>query len=201
MTNSITCKSESENLCNSLLVNQDLYQFQSGFILDNSLLFSSENFSLLSCPSYIDDLSPYDSQLSLLGRKSIFDFTNFDIIGHCIVGSLYFKMISSIDNEDLKEVSPKTLSTIHSFFSYLEYIFYLEDLSFDNLFSDSFLNVDFDGELVFEWWNNNKKIVFYILDDSIEFIKVWGPDTEHQMEDGLMNSFNMLSPLCNWLGS
>ena len=32
------------------------------------------------------------------------------------------------------------------------------------------------GEVVFEWWNDAKKLTIYVSDKSVEYIQVWGPD-------------------------
>ncbi len=43
-----------------------------------------------------------------------------------------------------------------------------------------------DGQIVFEWWNGDRKLTLYFGDepDSASFIRSWGPHVINEMEDG-----------------
>lgn len=54
------------------------------------------------------------------------------------------------------------------------------------------------GEVVLEWWNYTKKLTVYVNEDQLDFIKVWGPDIDHEMEDGQVSEENS-KHLLAWL--
>jgi hypothetical protein len=58
-----------------------------------------------------------------------------------------------------------------------------------------------EGEVVFEWWQGSKKLTIYIGDQSAEYIKVWGPDINTNMDDGQADSPDMHGSLWKWLMS
>jgi hypothetical protein len=58
-----------------------------------------------------------------------------------------------------------------------------------------------DGEVVFEWWKDSKKLTIYIGNQSAEYVKVWGPDINTDMEDGPADSPDMRDSLWKWLMS
>jgi hypothetical protein len=39
-------------------------------------------------------------------------------------------------------------------------------------------------EIVFEWWAGDRKLTVYCSDEGAEFIRVWGPDIDTQMDEG-----------------
>ena len=57
------------------------------------------------------------------------------------------------------------------------------------------------GEVVFEWWHNNKKITFYFGENQPEFIKVWGTDIDTEMDSGILTDSWSLTSLWLWLHS
>ncbi|MUG97108.1 hypothetical protein F7734_34170 [Scytonema sp. UIC 10036] len=61
------------------------------------------------------------------------------------------------------------------------------------------INLGVDSEIVFEWWYENKKITVYILDNTAEYIKVWGHDIDNEMEDGSATSRDEILNLWKWL--
>jgi hypothetical protein len=63
------------------------------------------------------------------------------------------------------------------------------------------VNLGIDSEIVFEWWHEDKKLAVYILGDSAEYIKIWGPDIDNEMEDGTASSPAELTDLWKWLVS
>jgi len=65
--------------------------------------------------------------------------------------------------------------------------------------SEPHLNVSPDDEIVFEWWNADRKLTMYISGESAQFIKVWGANIDSEMEDGYAESSEELSALWNWL--
>jgi len=45
------------------------------------------------------------------------------------------------------------------------------------------------GEVVFEWWHNERNLTLYFSDDGPEYIEVWGTNMDDEMVSG---------PLTNW---
>lgn len=95
------------------------------------------------------------------------------------------------------ELSYTTLKTAEQFFRDL----YSITLSYESPSCefDYFLHVDFDKSLAFEWWIKNRKLAFYILEDNIQCIKVWGPNTQTEMEDKLIITNEDLTEVYKWL--
>lgn len=54
------------------------------------------------------------------------------------------------------------------------------------------------GEIVFEWWNANRKLTVYVALHQVTYIKSWGPHILNDMEDGVLQHENF--PLIwSWL--
>jgi hypothetical protein len=58
-----------------------------------------------------------------------------------------------------------------------------------------------NGEVVFEWWQHNKKITLYFGESEPEFIKVWGTDIETEMDSGPLTDGWTLTSVWLWLHS
>lgn len=58
---------------------------------------------------------------------------------------------------------------------------------------------DAEGDIVFEWWHNSKKLTVYVSPDTVEFIKVEGPDINNDMKDGVATSARESRMLWHWL--
>lgn len=56
-----------------------------------------------------------------------------------------------------------------------------------------------DGEVVFEWWNDPRKVTLYFTADDTECIKVWGTDIDTEMEDGYADSAKERESLWHFL--
>lgn len=61
------------------------------------------------------------------------------------------------------------------------------------------VNLSIDSEIVFEWWYENKKLTVYILGNTAEYVQVWGPDIDDQMQEGPATSSVDLISLWTWL--
>ena len=57
-----------------------------------------------------------------------------------------------------------------------------------------------DGDVLLEWWNKNHKLSLYIGSRKSDFIKIWGPNIESEMEGGGFSVSNVI-PLWDWLRS
>lgn len=55
------------------------------------------------------------------------------------------------------------------------------------------------GEVVFEWWQGDKKLTVYFGRDVIEYIKVWGDDIDEEMDDGTLDDLSDFDELWRWL--
>lgn len=58
-----------------------------------------------------------------------------------------------------------------------------------------------NNEIVFEWWQGNKKITLYFGDGEPEYIKVWGTDIDDEMDSGPLTDGWNLTSLWLWLYS
>jgi hypothetical protein len=56
-----------------------------------------------------------------------------------------------------------------------------------------------EGEVVFEWWNDPRKLTVYCTAEDASYVKVWGPDMVTQMEDGDATSPAARQQLWMWL--
>jgi hypothetical protein len=64
---------------------------------------------------------------------------------------------------------------------------------------DPHVSLDVDNEIVFEWWNKERKITIYIEEYKITFIKVWGENVHHDMKDGPIDFADDFLNLWKWL--
>ena len=69
------------------------------------------------------------------------------------------------------------------------------------MWSTPLINVNYDSDVVLEWWNKNKKLTFYINQSSIDYMKVWGADIDTEMEDGSLDSMRdgSIGRLWQWI--
>jgi hypothetical protein len=58
---------------------------------------------------------------------------------------------------------------------------------------------DAEGEVVFEWWNGQKKLMVYIGDESAEYMQVWGTDIHSEISDGDAEPVSICRSLWPWL--
>jgi hypothetical protein len=56
-----------------------------------------------------------------------------------------------------------------------------------------------EGEVVFEWWLNKKKLTIYIGEENIEYVQVWGKNIDAKITDGDLESIDDFYPLWMWL--
>lgn len=57
-----------------------------------------------------------------------------------------------------------------------------------------------DGEVLLEWWNGNHKLSLYVGSRKSDFIKIWGPNIESEMQEGRFSASNIIR-LWDWLRS
>ena len=69
-----------------------------------------------------------------------------------------------------------------------------------NLFVEPFIVMNDEGEIVFEWWREHRKLTLYIGDSS-RFVKSWGPDIFADMDDGELegNGEDIPDDLWRWI--
>jgi hypothetical protein len=61
--------------------------------------------------------------------------------------------------------------------------------------------VDEFGDIVFEWWHGSRKITVYVTPETVEYIKVSGPNMHTDMEDGELRTREDRQNLWHWLSS
>lgn len=61
------------------------------------------------------------------------------------------------------------------------------------------VNSNDEGEIVLEWWQDTRKITVYIGENEVVFLKIWGPNIENEMQDGVLTNAETVSALWNWL--
>lgn len=55
------------------------------------------------------------------------------------------------------------------------------------------------GEIVLEWWGGRSKLTIYVGPESIQYIRVWGPNIENEMDDGELGGQTRFASLWQWL--
>ncbi len=55
------------------------------------------------------------------------------------------------------------------------------------------------GNVVFEWWEDGRKLTVYVTPTVAEYVKVWGPDMFSDMEDGDIEGAEDRRALWRWL--
>jgi hypothetical protein len=63
------------------------------------------------------------------------------------------------------------------------------------------VSVDEFGDVVFEWWHRSRKVTVYVIPESVEYIKVGGPNIHSDMEDGELRTRQDHQDLWRWLKS
>lgn len=58
---------------------------------------------------------------------------------------------------------------------------------------------DAQGNVVLGWWEGRKKLTIYVHPETVEYVKVWGPDIFSDMEDGEVERAEDRWALWNWL--
>ncbi|MBV8658520.1 MAG: hypothetical protein JO142_11910 [Burkholderiales bacterium] len=59
-----------------------------------------------------------------------------------------------------------------------------------------------DGEVVFEWWKDERKLTLYIGSENDSFVTVWGPRVDTDMSVGAFSaSTTQFASLWKWLNS
>lgn len=56
-----------------------------------------------------------------------------------------------------------------------------------------------DAEVVLEWRHNQKRLLFYVKENSVEYLKSWGSDIYEEMEEGQVFSPPEVARLWRWL--
>jgi hypothetical protein len=64
--------------------------------------------------------------------------------------------------------------------------------------SDPHVAASEDGNVTFEWWKGQLKLTLYVGPGSVDFIRVWGPNMESEMNDGVLQG-DMFEWLWRWL--
>ena len=83
-------------------------------------------------------------------------------------------------------------------------LLWVEDLHEDTLttkrgWRDPHVVADAHGNVVFEWWEGRKKLTIYVHPNTVEYVKVWGPNIFSDMEDGEARGTEDRRALWRWL--
>ena len=107
----------------------------------------------------------------------------------------YLSLKCELEREDLSQINDSiVVNTIYWIDSLRKTVEYYE-LWWD----EPLVNIDPDGEIVFEWWHKSKKLTVYLSEEEIEYIKVAGKDIDRDMEEGSISSFNEIKSLWEWI--
>jgi hypothetical protein len=55
------------------------------------------------------------------------------------------------------------------------------------------------GDVMFEWWNENKALTIYVSEDEARYIRGWGNNLETDMDDGQATTSERRRKLWTWL--
>jgi hypothetical protein len=119
-----------------------------------------------------------------------------------LLDSFTYLITSKRISKKAREVSKKVSKIKHNLVNVPRLINQLRKLgSESNFWKEPLINTTCDEEIVLEWWNKNRKLTIYISENRIEYIKVWGPDIDNEMQDGLISSDNTLRELWEWISA
>lgn len=81
---------------------------------------------------------------------------------------------------------------------------WIRDMHYDALttgeeWSAPHVALDEDGDIMFEWWNEDKALTIYVSEDEVSYIKGWGLNIETDMEDGEATTPERRRELWDWL--
>jgi hypothetical protein len=93
--------------------------------------------------------------------------------------------------------SPKRAAVEHAF-SWIEGM-YEDALTTDRGWIDPHVIADAHGNVVFEWWEDRRKLTVYVSPETVEYVKVWGPNIFSAMEDGVVEGAEDRRVLWRWL--
>lgn len=78
-------------------------------------------------------------------------------------------------------------------------LFYQEVISSGHIWIDPNVTASAEGEVVFEWRQDEKNLTVYVGNEIVEYVKDWGADINTEMEDGYINSPSVRRSLWKWL--
>lgn len=67
------------------------------------------------------------------------------------------------------------------------------------IWHNPYVAVDEDGDVVFEWQRNNRKLVVYVSPQAVEYLKIEGPAVTSDIADGTIQTPNDYRALWRWL--
>lgn len=76
--------------------------------------------------------------------------------------------------------------------------FYTEAIQRRTGWVNPFVGLSERGDVVFEWWNDQKKLSLYVGPDTTDYVSSWGPHIEEQMDAGAADS-SRFGDLWTWL--
>ena len=138
------------------------------------------NFFKFEIPDFIPDFLPTSIELG-----SVVSIDSRD----------YLSLKCELTKEDLLQVDNCTIRNTIDWIDSLRKTVEYNELWWD----EPLVNIDPDGEIVFEWWHESKKLTVYISEEEIEYIKVTGKDIDRDMQEGIISSFNEIKSLWEWI--
>ena len=61
------------------------------------------------------------------------------------------------------------------------------------------ISADEEGAVVFEWWGGGRKLTLYFTGERVEFVRVWGPDMDNEMQEGTVTRPERAVAMLQWL--
>ena len=96
------------------------------------------------------------------------------------------------------------LAPKHSAVQYADHwieLFYQEVIESGQNWMKPNVTASAEGEVVLEWWHDDKGLTIYIGNQSAAYLKDWGANINTEMEDGYANSPSIRLALWKWLMS
>lgn len=96
------------------------------------------------------------------------------------------------------DVAAPKIEAIHDATEWIEQMY--EDVMRSGLaWRKPHVAADENGDVTFEWWNGDKGLTIYVsADDSVSYLKDWGPDIVEDMEDGPVSTSEKRRELWAW---
>ncbi len=75
---------------------------------------------------------------------------------------------------------------------------YSDTYQYDRWFRP-FISSDENGDVVFEWWRDERKLTVFVTPTTVDYIKVWGVNIFTEMEDGTLHTDATVRDVWQWL--
>jgi hypothetical protein len=109
-----------------------------------------------------------------------------------------FALLSWSEERNGDETKPNPASVAHATWWVLQIH---KDAVREGSWFEPYVATDEDGDVVFEWRRNNRKLVIYISPSTVEYLKVERPAVTSDIADGVVKTPKEYRALWHWLAA